>query len=118
MEVLIGMALISLAIVPLVLPLVQMVKRENQYLRELEEYRKIPYLFASDLQRLYENSISWSAIEEGLWAELESGVSRRIHRIRSKPKGGEEAEKYHVLQLHYRGPSWERRYHVFVERVE
>lgn len=65
LEVLIAFALVALCVLPLIYPHVFILRSEKKFVSTVELDHLVNLLYADRLQKLYQNEIPWSDIENG-----------------------------------------------------
>ncbi|MCB1136029.1 MAG: hypothetical protein KDK78_07165 [Chlamydiia bacterium] len=110
LEILIAVALCALALIPLLQPHFAVLAAQRDIQRELRFEQEADRLFAVVLEDLYENRVSWSAIQDGTNSVIDSPIVRearyegiaRIEIIASKGKEGDAvgAQPHNLLLVY------------------
>lgn len=72
LEVIIAFALVALCVLPMIYPLVYILKSEREFIETIELDHIVNLLYGDTLQKLYLNQIGWSDIEEHKRFEITS----------------------------------------------
>lgn len=106
LEVLIGLALVGLCVIPLVRPHILAYQAQWQFVRELEREQFADQFFVQQWQDLFERKISWRSIEKEERFPLPHsprGYRGEFFYSIERSKGGEPSEegpqKYHKILL-------------------
>lgn len=78
LEVLIAFALIVLCALPLIYPHVFILRSEKKFVSTVELDHFVNLLFVNMMQKLYQNEIPWSVIEEGKPQPIEESMMQTI----------------------------------------
>lgn len=88
LEVLIAFALVALCVLPMIYPLVYILKSEREFIETIELDHIVNLLYGNRLQKLYLNEIGWSDIEEHKPVEISSSMLQEIGYNRPLPFDG------------------------------
>lgn len=98
LEVLIAFALIVLCILPLIYPHVFILRSEKKFVATVELDHVVNLLYANILQKLYQNEIAWSDIENGTKIPIDASLLETVGYKQELPFEG----SYHFTLLRQR----------------
>lgn len=105
LEVLIGLALVALCILPLIFPYAMISLEEKRFTKEVEVDRLMGLFHVERLEQLYRNEYSWEEITEGIERPIESkelaqlGYKGWWTLRHSSVQKGKESSSGHLLDL-------------------
>ena len=109
-EILIAISVITLVLVPVLSPHFAILKEERRFIQEVHLDRIVNLLYTDTLKQLFDNKIDWQEIGSSKETAEERSVenleinrlgfvgTRRLYRLKSKPK---DNEKYHLVQIDF-----------------
>lgn len=88
LEVLIAFAIIALCVLPLIYPHVFILRSEKKFNATVELDHTVNLLYASILQKLYQNEIAWSDMEKGTELPVDPSLLEAIGYKKELPFNG------------------------------
>jgi len=123
LEVLIALALVALAAIPLLAPQVEMIRSERRFLNEIEADRIANLVFADLVEMMYQNSLTWESITgTGVNAYSRESIPKKYKVTYQfagyQGKPDKEAPRFALFDLVIEVNEIPFKYQIFVEKEQ